>query len=499
MYPTRTMPSIHIKRGNKSEVEDLVREVRMLAKLDSHCNVVRYYNAWLEMATKEDAEQFRRASTMMGFEDDLCDASWGEDGEITFTSGGRSPVDLERKISVAFSDSSYLSSSGELMTTTEDRCFSMIRSNLSASGLSEMETELYGYTLYVQMEFVACSTLQDLLKSPERKAVNWAGGLKIVSQIANALEWIHSHDVIHRDLKPANLFIDKNGVVKLGDFGLAKPISDELERTGSHGRSGANKDDLSGRHNTVGVGTTIYASPEQLDGKRCTDRTDVFSLGIIMIEIYSVWGTNMERVLALSNARKGQVPDAMKREFPFIAEMTAGCIQRDSILRPSAHQIVENLLRMEKPKISIQPLPSPELSPAESPGILKDPHFQLDPIPADDEDLEDGVQLRAVRSLSEATIVSLQSNADSDKVDESEAYQKRVKELEDMVRQLLEEKQDAHQRIEELERTVQRQASLAASLLCSPIGGPVAPKGFSWSKSPWGTPPPSPNPNRPAA
>jgi serine/threonine protein kinase len=88
-------------------------------------------------------------------------------------------------------------------------------------------------------------------------------------QICRGLRYAHNHTVIHRDIKPQNILIEKNKIVKLSDFGIAKIFSrtDEITMTG------------------FTLGTPEYMSPEQALGKKIDAQTDIYSLGIVMYEM----------------------------------------------------------------------------------------------------------------------------------------------------------------------------------------------------------------------
>jgi WD40 repeat protein/predicted Ser/Thr protein kinase len=124
-----------------------------------------------------------------------------------------------------------------------------------------------GYSFFT-MEFIAGQGLDKLLT----QGLPLMQLIRLLTQVANAVEYAHSHGVIHRDLKPANILVTHDLQPKVMDFGLAKDLG---ERGGRLSKS----QDI--------VGTPEYMSPEQVSGKsRKPDaRSDVYSLGIILYEI----------------------------------------------------------------------------------------------------------------------------------------------------------------------------------------------------------------------
>ena len=131
---------------------------------------------------------------------------------------------------------------------------------------------------YLVTELLQGQTLRERLQQgevPVRKAVEFA------LQTLRGLAAAHAHGIVHRDLKPENLFLTRDGVVKILDFGLAKLIRpDATEPQGS--RATVSMTQLG-----VVLGTAGYMSPEQVRGLALDHRTDIFSLGAILYEMLS--------------------------------------------------------------------------------------------------------------------------------------------------------------------------------------------------------------------
>lgn len=119
---------------------------------------------------------------------------------------------------------------------------------------------------YLVMRYLDAGTLKDRIK---------AGPLSLTeidryfSQLADALSYAHANGVIHRDIKPSNALIDQNGNIFLTDFGIAKILESSVNLTAS---------------GTV-TGTPAYMSPEQAQGEKLDQRTDIYSLGIVLYEM----------------------------------------------------------------------------------------------------------------------------------------------------------------------------------------------------------------------
>jgi len=123
-----------------------------------------------------------------------------------------------------------------------------------------------GDVAYIAMEFLEGRELRDVLN---KKSVLPLGQvLDIVAQVAQGLAYAHEHGIVHRDVKPSNIMIQKEGHVKITDFGIARMASAAVRtQTG------------------MVLGSPKYMSPEQVMGKLTDQRSDIFSLGTMLYEM----------------------------------------------------------------------------------------------------------------------------------------------------------------------------------------------------------------------
>ncbi|RPI34809.1 MAG: hypothetical protein EHM70_01625 [Chloroflexota bacterium] len=127
--------------------------------------------------------------------------------------------------------------------------------------------ESEGYT-YLVMRFVKGGDLAGIMTG---EPLNHAQICKFISEIASALDYAHGKGVIHRDIKPSNVLIDDQGNCLLSDFGLAKMTLSDSKFTASG----------------AFIGTPTYASPEQCIGQELDSRSDIYSLGVMLYEMYT--------------------------------------------------------------------------------------------------------------------------------------------------------------------------------------------------------------------
>ena len=155
-------------------------------------------------------------------------------------------------------------------------------------------------TYYIAMEFLDGRTLKELIvghgAAPVRVAIEYA------RQILSALRFAHRHGIVHRDIKPHNVLVDAEGRVKVTDFGIARAGTSQMTETGSI------------------VGTAQYLSPEQAKGGEVDQRSDLYSLGVVLYELLTgktpfEGDTPVEVAMKhLSNAPKP--PSELRKDIP---------------------------------------------------------------------------------------------------------------------------------------------------------------------------------------
>src|SRR2546422_531764 len=133
---------------------------------------------------------------------------------------------------------------------------------------------------FIAMEYVAGQTLAEKIN---RKGLTLAETLKYATQTADALAKAHGAGIVHRDLKPANIMIGEDGRVKLLDFGLAKLVEPEAGEEFAATRTQPAEQPRTEEGSILG--TVVYMSPEQAEGKKIDARSDIFSFGSVLYEM----------------------------------------------------------------------------------------------------------------------------------------------------------------------------------------------------------------------
>ncbi len=158
-----------------------------------------------------------------------------------------------------------------------------------------------GDIAYIAMEFLQGSELRDILGEGQRMPVHQV--VDIAAQVAQGLAYAHEHGIVHRDVKPSNVMVVRDGHVKITDFGIARMASSTVRtQTG------------------MVLGSPKYMSPEQVMGKLTDQRSDIFSLGVMLYEMLTgqppFTGENVNAVMYQTLNAVPAPPSTLNLEVP---------------------------------------------------------------------------------------------------------------------------------------------------------------------------------------
>ncbi len=190
-------------------------------------------------------------------------------------------------------------------------------------------------TYYITMEYVPGEDLKSLIHRIGQLSVGKA--VLVAEQVCDGLAEAHRLGVVHRDLKPSNIMIDRDGHVRIMDFGIARSLAAK-GLTDTHGL----------------VGTPDYMSPEQIEGKDVDPRSDIYALGLVLYEMLT-GRLPFEGGSALSVAlkHKSQAPPSPKKFNPHIPDslchVVLKCLEKKREARfPNVESLREELGRIDK-------------------------------------------------------------------------------------------------------------------------------------------------------
>ncbi|HEX9145924.1 MAG TPA: serine/threonine-protein kinase [Candidatus Binatia bacterium] len=209
--------------------------------------------------------------------------------------------------------------------------------------------------VYLVMEYVEGELLSERLRRERRFPVKTA--VTVARQIADALVYLHEHNVVHRDLKPANIMLQPYGRVKLIDFGIAL---DTTLRKMTWGRM------------SQAMGTPDYMAPEQIKGLRGDARTDIYSLGAILYEMLTgevpFTGNNVHAAMRAKMQEDPTPPRRLRNEISLqLEEVVLHALERQPHDRfDSALELREALTHLDSVQVTgraARQRPKPKLPP----------------------------------------------------------------------------------------------------------------------------------------
>ncbi|MDH3531265.1 MAG: serine/threonine protein kinase, partial [Acidobacteriota bacterium] len=208
----------------------------------------------------------------------------------------------------------------------EDRVKRFLYEARSVSGLNHPgiitihEIVESGRHLFIATEFVDGETVRGKIESG---SLDLRAAIVIAEQVADALAVAHEAQIIHRDVKPENIMVRKDGIVKILDFGLAKPLVASGEKSGDEHLLVETQPGLV-------IGSVRYMSPEQARGKETDGRTDIWSLGVVLYEmITGVTPFDGESISDQLAALIHSEPKPLEGITPRLDEIIRKCLRKD--------------------------------------------------------------------------------------------------------------------------------------------------------------------------
>lgn len=385
---------ILIKGATKTDCMKVLREVKVLAGLQ-HPNIVGYHTAWIEhvhvaqiqadrisiqlpslkvIASQEgDRDQYdvkndesNSSSIIFAEFTSEEEKSLGKSGSenqnnrlVNYTTNlvTRDANEFKSSIELQGNGLSGLSSRSVVEVQLPCRLSSDLEENFTSTEESSGEnlnllgkTEVqYHLMLHIQMQLCELSLWDWIVERNKRGRecvdesacpyVMASVATKIFQELVEGVFYIHNMGIVHRDLKPRNIFLHgPDQQVKIGDFGLA--CTDIIQKnTDWSSRNGKRTPAHTSR-----VGTCLYASPEQLEGSEYDAKSDMYSLGVILLELFQPFGTEMERAQVLTGLRAGQIPESLSKRCPVQAKYIQQLTKRNAAQRPSAVQLLQSEL-----------------------------------------------------------------------------------------------------------------------------------------------------------
>lgn len=270
-------------------------EVKILASL-KHPNVLRYYTSWItplnEWNSCSKGSGFKNSDSIVSFEKDITPS--------------------ENNIAVVSTDAKSRNDK-----TSETDC---------------------GACLVIQTELCSPNKNLKILIDEELFRMSEKNRRNLFLDIVSGLQYIHKKGIMHRDLKPPNILIDKDKRAIIGDFGIARkckisPADDTLENGFSQN-----------------VGTYPYVAPEVKNSTVYDIKADIYSLGMILFEMYHKMGSGMERIKTMENLRNQDFSDLknIPARFENIRRLIKSLLNHDPSLRRTLKGIIKIISPLEE-------------------------------------------------------------------------------------------------------------------------------------------------------
>ena len=337
---------------DSKEQQKVLREAESLKQL-RHPNIVQLIECWCEQLSPEMQNRFGSLSSSPQSIESINALSSKKPSINTWMISSYEQNESTNPLSFTMSsheENGSTSPASSIMSSHEENgstspASSIISSHEENGSTSSASSTMSSYEengstssastdqnyLFIVME-LCDKTLKDWLQEAQHRTRNEI--TNIFYQLLDAVANIHSCNFIHRDLKPSNIFL-LNGCVKVGDFGLVK-----------------HSEDISLSTSTISTDYfDMYMASELKLGKtyRATCKVDIFSLGLILLEMLCCSGTAHETSIILRNARKLVLPKGFGDKYPEEAQLIHSMLQEDPDCRPTAEEIKQHAIFRKSP------------------------------------------------------------------------------------------------------------------------------------------------------
>jgi eukaryotic translation initiation factor 2-alpha kinase 4 len=408
-----TPPPSAINHGPLQSV--VLREVQLLSRVQ-HENVVRYYGAWIEPGDNgkddEDDNAFDKdnesSPTTNSLDNDHSTWTQSTDHRAAASMESASLVQCHLCNSyytdweVSFEQWGLI----DAVLQPLNLCTTCYRQSLPLDQASSIQIRPKVppiYYLFILMEYCGSGTLAEILQESSRghvESLSFSRRWSYFVQCVQGVAACHAVGCIHRDLKPNNIFV-ADQTVKIGDLGLATTTTTtdtSSDRSRHHQRTSQQSEHatnaLTGEpdeHKTSQIGTYLYSAPEVATGIY-TEKCDIYSLGVVLVELFCDFATSMERAVALDRLRPCPVeqtvitlPEELSARYPAVASLARLMLDADPTVRPTCGAI---LTEWVEPHVSSSsPPPPPPLSlraPAQQQETAMAPTTTVDSATVDD-------------------------------------------------------------------------------------------------------------------
>jgi translation initiation factor 2-alpha kinase 4 len=292
---------ILIPEDNNCDINLAISEILILSRL-CHPNIVRYYNSWVEPFISE------KNIMEIHSEDEYSDYSLEE------LSNNNCISDSKNKL-ITYDVSQDQSQNHQQGNNQTDN---IVQRNKDSQINDILEINKIDYKnnilFFIQMELCEKYTLSDIINK-----INLSQKINILKQIISAIKYLHNNNIIHRDVKPKNILFSKDNIVKLSDFGLST-INSNINILNSS------------------KGSYLYKDPFFEDQKM-----DIYSIGVIILEMFSNFNTEMERIKKISDLKDNKISDNLPDALRNIIQSCITHIKSDRYNIEELENVINNI------------------------------------------------------------------------------------------------------------------------------------------------------------